>query len=460
MIKIKSIFKKDQKEKVVKKYNNLELKNPYIDLPEGVHIIDEEGYIEREKKRLDESTKDFLNFLFVTYGSALIINGGLIYIAVPLKCSERTSGRPSYRVGVFVSYLTGRGRLAEWLKKAEIKIKEEVNETTNGFIEFSGSAMHVFNFPNITANKSDAGYTLMNVVFGNKGIETGIGGLLATDILMREKYSFAFYICDKDEKIEKWNFDAIILKEAKEKEEKYSKIYDWMIKNLRFYAQGYLESVIGIALKKMDFYPPEYIEFLWNKGEVEVVGELLSKEKISKKELGHLGTEQKFELMEQGIEFPLEVESIRDIILRKGGPSIPPSAMREPSIRDIVLEEEIRMLEKIPPSKISLTLRDYGYEIKNSKEARVLLNDYLGRKLYNKSIEELDEEGGVELLAKLLKGGLLDEKICGSVVNKIGSKNDLKILCKKEVIWNKWEGKIRKRWKEIPQEVEEEIYKL
>lgn len=439
---INSFFKKRQKEETIKgiemDIDEQTSKKLYIELPEGAHVINPYGYIERGKKGIEKNTKEFLSSLFVSYGSVLMHDRKKILFAVPLRCSEETGGggvRPSYRVGVFVSYLTDWGRLADWLKRAEFEIKKEVNETTDGFIEFYESAKYAFDFPNSTASKSDVGYTLLNVVFGNKGIKTGIGGLLAANILMRKKYSLAFYICDKDEKVEKWNFDVVISREAEEKEE-YSRVYDAIIRNLGWYPRDSLESVIEITLQRMDFYPQEYVSFLVNKGEVEEIEELYRQGKISKTDLEQLGIEQKIALMEKGIVFSRE-----DIL---------------EDIRDIILQKEYKMLEKILSFKISETLNKYGDEIKSSIEAKEFFSDYSRRIVNNKRLKELDEEGVIELLAELSKHNLLDEKMCEGVINKIESKDDLKILCKKEEIWNKREGKIRKRWNKIVDEVKEE----
>lgn len=467
-MKIRLPFRK-HKEGEEKKYSEkkqIKLQKPHINLSESIYIINPYGDREKEEgeieKDIDEETKELFDYLYKSYGSVIIFDGEIFSFAAPFKCVVPKDNRPGYRVGVFVKHLNDEDEFVGLLEEIKNKIREEAEKVGISFGEFYDSANRIFNLQEY--RKREIGHIITNSVFKRKRIRAKLGGLYASDILIREKYPFSFYICAEDEEVQKWDFDIIVTTKAKESEEEYSEVYDEIDRSVQRHKYKQkpdaLESIVESALKKVDFYPPEYIEFLWNKGEIEKVGGLLSKGKISKKELGQFSTEGKFELMEQGIEFPLEVENIRDIILRKKLPSISRSAMESPSIRDIVLEKEGRMLEKIPPSKISLTLRDYGYEIKNSKEARVLLNDYFGRKLHNKSLEELDEEGGVELLAKLLKGGFLDEKICGSVINKIVCKNDLRILCKKEVIWNKWEGKIRKRWKEIPQEVEEEIYEL
>ncbi|MBN1762941.1 MAG: hypothetical protein JW878_07710 [Methanomicrobia archaeon] len=443
--------------------NGSKVKKLQIVLSEGAHVLNPEGYIERGRRGIEPNTKELLSSLFDTYGCFLIFDGKQILFATPLKCSERTGGggvRPSYRVGVFKGLFGGNEKIENWLTKAESKIREEINDTTNGFIEFFESANLVFNLPNISKSDSDIGYTLMNVVFKNKNIKTRISGLLAANILMLEKHPFSFYISNSDENVEKWNFDVIISKNCVKKEDKYSNIYDFIIKNFRFYTQGHLEEIIEIALERVDFYPPEYISFLWKIERMDIIKELISQKKVSKNQLNQFNIEQKLELIEEHFEPFIAVENIKTMLLRNGRPSISPPALKEPIIRDIVLEKDRIMLQKIPPSKISETLRKYGYEIKKSKEAAVLLRGYLERRVESESLKDFDEEGGVDLLSKLLKLDLLNENTREKIINKIDSKNDLKILCKKEAIWNKWEGKIKKRWKEIPEEVEEEVYEL
>lgn len=435
MKSIKSILKRNQRETAVKNYTKPKPKKPCINLPKGVYVIDEEGYIEGEKTKLEENTKDFLNTLFVTYGSALVTNGKLIHIAVPLKCSERTTGRPSYRVGVFGSHLAGwsSGSLADWLKKAESKIKKEVNETTNGFIEFYDSAKHVFGFPNIYASESGTGYTLMNVVFENKGIETGISGLLATDILIRKEYPVAFYICNEDEEVQKWDFNIIVSKGRKKNREEYLKVYNKIEGYLQSYAHRWkpLEHLVESALKGVDFYPIEYAKFLLSKGNVDELKKLYEQGKVSKEQLEQVSIDQKLTLIEKGVlEFSSE------------------------NIEYAILEKDRLMLKKIPPSKILLTL-DYSNKIKSSEGVGELLGNYLIEGIKNKSIKEIDDE--IKLVDKLLKDGLFDDKvhkeIFEMIINKIESKNDLRILLHKVYIKKAWRGKIKKRWEKLFQEV-------
>ena len=235
--KATSVFKKSSTTNIVKNNNNLK---PCIELPVGVYIIDEQGYIEGGGNKVKENTKNFLNILFTTYGSVIIISNRLIYIAIPLKCLEQRTNRSSDRVGIYVANLNNKYKFKNWINEARHQIKQEVDNTTNGLKKFYESAEVINDFSNGVVNNTanisnDIGYTLINVIFKNIGIKTGINGFFVVDMLMRKKSPLTFYVCNENENIEKWNFDVIISKNAEKKEIKeYSNVYK-INKNLRLY---------------------------------------------------------------------------------------------------------------------------------------------------------------------------------------------------------------------------------
>ncbi|MBW2976838.1 hypothetical protein KY347_05315 [Candidatus Woesearchaeota archaeon] len=193
---------------------------PQINLEKGVHIVDEEGYIEGSSNSIDSTTYDLVNRILGTDSSAIIYdqdaNRGeyMAYFAVRLRCAEKPNGRASDRVGILITpktYLIGD------LTEVKKEIEKKVNETTFGLYNSEGtpggfypSANSLFSWK-FKLDEQITEYIVLKKGSGVKPVKFSLEGLCALPFWMESKEPLSAYITDSIHAPSGWDFDLLLI---------------------------------------------------------------------------------------------------------------------------------------------------------------------------------------------------------------------------------------------------------